>query len=130
MTSSADDSIRDMGIEGCLDFVGTPLDFYLISCIKNQHKFNISMGPICLYKFFFRKFTPEYPDYQLSLLEHSLLTYYTDLIGKIMEQSLISYYNPLLNNLKHTAIKNITLDDNSLNIQYTSTSKKPKFDTL
>lgn len=118
--SSGDDSLDDKGVESCLNFVGAPLDFYIISCIKNKHKFNISMGPICLYKNFFIKFTSKYPDYKLSLLEHSILTYYTDLIGKIMEQSLISHYNPLLNSLKYTAINNITLDDNSLNIPYTS----------
>lgn len=127
ITSFADDSLQDIGVERSLDFVGTPLDFYLISCIKTKHKFNINMGPICLYKNFLRKFTSKYPDYKLSLLEHSILTYYTDLIGKIMEQSLIYHYNPLLNNLKHTSIKNITLDDNSLNIPYTSNQKKIRY---
>jgi hypothetical protein len=126
ITLFPDDTRRLERGERCLEFVGSPLDFYLISCIKNKHNFNISMGPICLYKNFLIEFTSKYPDYILSLLEHSILTYYTELIGKMMEQSLIYHYNPLLNNLKHISIKNITLGDNSLNISHTSKLKPKK----
>lgn len=119
-------SLRDRGIDELLYLAGTPLDLYLTSCIKYKHNFNISMGLFVFIKIFLIKFTSKYPDYKLSLLELSILIYYTDLIGKIMEQSLISHYNPLLNNLKYTTVKNITLDDNSLNIPHTSRLKQKK----
>ena len=72
-------------------------DFYIKSCIANRVSFDIEMGPICLYKCYFKEFVKKYPDYKFSVGEYLILNFITDLVGKIMEQSLIFFYNPLLN---------------------------------